>query len=132
MTLARFIDFTVRGDHLGWLVALEGERNVPFAFKRAYYIFGTQPGVRRGKHAHRQLQQMMVCVAGRCKVLLDDGHTREEVELAGNDKGLMLDPMIWHEMYDFSAGCVLLVLANQWYDEADYIRDYAAFKKACA
>lgn len=132
VTLARYIDFAVKGDPLGWLVALEGERNVPFPIKRAYYIFGTQPGVRRGKHAHRQLKQMMVCLAGRCTVLLDDGRAREAVELARNDRGLMLDPMLWHEMYDFSSNCVLLVLADNWYDEADYIRDYAAFKKACA
>ncbi len=131
VTLARYVEFPVKGDELGWLVALESERNVLFAIKRAYYIFGTQPGVRRGKHAHRRLTQMMVCLAGQCTVLLDDGRAREEVTLARNDRGLMLDPMIWHEMVDFSPGCVLLVLADNWYDEADYIRDYAAFKAAC-
>lgn len=132
MTLARYVDFAVRGDELGWLVALEGERNVPFAIKRAYYIFGTRHGVRRGNHAHRQLTQMMVCLAGQCKVVLDDGRMREEVLLARNDCGLMLDAMLWHEMYDFSSDCVLLVLADGWYDEADYIRDYQQFRAACA
>lgn len=132
MTLARYIDFAVKGDNLGWLVALESDRNVPFSIKRAYYIFGTQSGVRRGRHAHRRLTQMMVCLAGQCRVLLDDGRVREEVTLARNDHGLMLDPMIWHEMHDFSPDCVLLVLADNWYDEADYIRDYAMFKAACA
>ncbi len=132
MTLARYVEFAVRGDELGWLVALEGNRNVPFAIKRAYYIFGTRSGVRRGKHAHRQLTQMMVCLAGQCKVVLDDGKGQEEVALTRNDRGLMLDPLIWHEMYDFSPDCVLLVLADNWYDEADYIRDYDAFKAACA
>jgi dTDP-4-dehydrorhamnose 3,5-epimerase-like enzyme len=131
LALARFVDFAVKGDELGWLVALEGERNVPFPIKRAYYIFGTRPGVRRGKHAHRQLTQMMVCVAGRCTVLLDDGKASVEVELARNDRGLMLDRMIWHEMYDFSPDCVLLVLADNRYDEADYIRNYDVFKAAC-
>lgn len=132
MTLARYIDFAVRGDDLGWLVALESNRNVPFEIKRAYYIFGTKDGVRRGKHAHRQLTQMMVCLAGQCKVLLDDGRVREEVTLARNDQGLMLDAMLWHEMVDFSPDCVLLVLADNYYGEADYIRDYNAFKAACA
>jgi dTDP-4-dehydrorhamnose 3,5-epimerase-like enzyme len=131
VTLARYVDFAVRGDDLGWLVALESNRNVPFSIKRVYYIFGTLEGVRRGKHAHRQLRQMMVCLAGQCKVLLDDGRVREEVILARNDQGLMLDPMIWHEMYEFSPGCILLVLADNWYDEADYLRDYSAFRKAC-
>lgn len=132
MTLARYVEFAVRGDQLGWLVALEGNRNVPFAIKRAYYIFGTKSGVRRGKHAHRQLTQMMVCLAGQCKVMLDDGRNCEEVALTRNDCGLMLDRMIWHEMYDFSPDCVLLVLADNWYDETDYLRDYDAFKAACA
>ncbi len=131
LALARFVDFAVKGDEFGWLVALEGERNVPFPIKRAYYIFGTRPGVRRGKHAHRQLTQMMVCIAGRCTVLLDDGKASVEVELARNDRGLMLDRMIWHEMYDFSPDCVLLVLADNRYDEADYIRNYDVFKAAC-
>ncbi len=132
MTLVRFTDFAVKGDEQGWLVALESDRNVPFPIKRAYYIFGTRAGVSRGRHAHRRLTQMMVCLAGHCKVLLDDGRVREDVALARNDRGLMLDPMIWHEMYDFSADCVLLVLADNWYDETDYIRDYNAFRAACA
>ena len=75
---------------------------------------------------------MMVCLTGQCKVLLDDGNTREDVVLTRNDHGLMLDPMLWHEMYDFSPDCVLLVLADNYYDEADYIRDYRTFKAACA
>ena len=129
--LAKFIEFERRGDELGWLISLEAERNIPFPIKRAYYIFDTLPGVRRGRHAHLKLRQVMVCLAGRCTVLLDDGRTAEEVEMAGNERGLILDSMIWHEMYDFSPECVLLVLADAWYDLGDYIRDYAAFKKAC-
>lgn len=130
--LAKFIDFDPRGDELGWLIALEAERNIPFPIRRAYYIFDTLPGVRRGRHAHRKHRQVMVCLAGHCTVLLDDGKTAEEVKMAGNERGLILDPMIWHEMYDFSADCVLLVLADAWYDESDYIRDYGAFRKARA
>ncbi|MEQ1774942.1 MAG: FdtA/QdtA family cupin domain-containing protein [Burkholderiales bacterium] len=132
MTLARYVDFAVKGDELGWLVALESGRNVPFPIKRAYYIFGTKNGVRRGKHAHRRLTQMMVCLAGQCKVLLDDGKVREDIILARNDRGLMLEPMIWHEMYDFSPDCMLLVLADDGYNEADYLRNYDDFKAACA
>jgi dTDP-4-dehydrorhamnose 3,5-epimerase len=131
-TLARYLEFPIRGDKDGWLIALESERNIPFPIKRAYYIFDTQPGVRRGKHAHRSLRQAMICIAGTVDVLLDDGATHETVHLDRNDRALMLDPMVWHEMHDFSPGCVLLVLAETWYDESDYIRDYAQFKQACA
>jgi len=130
--LASFIDFKIRGDELGWLIAVEGERNVPFPIKRAYYIFGTQPGVRRGKHAHYKLRQLLICLAGSCSILLDDGCRTEQVRLHRNDQGLFLEPMVWHEMFDFSASCLLLVLADARYDETDYIRSYSAFKAAVA
>ena len=129
--LQNIIKFREMGDQNGWLVALEAHRNVPFSFKRVYYIYGTRPGVRRGKHAHRKLRQLLVCVAGSCVVLLDDGRKRDDVRLAGNTEGLLLEPMVWHEMYDFSPGCVVMVLADDWYDEVDYIRDYQAFIEAC-
>ena len=130
--LERYVDFQVRGDEAGWLVALESRKNIPFPIERAYYIFGTRPGVRRGKHAHRSLRQVMICLAGECQVLLDDGRTTEEVRMYRNDRGLLIDPMVWHEMHDFSADCILLVLADAWYDEAEYIRSYDAFKATWA
>ena len=74
----------------------------------------------------------MICLAGECRVLLDDARVTEEVHLRRNDRGLILDPMIWHEMYDFSHDCVLLVVADARYEEAEYIRNYGAFKAACA
>lgn len=134
--LARFIEYPIKGDDAGWLAALEAHKDVPFDIRRVYYIFGTQADVVRGKHAHHQLRQLMVCLAGRCKVLLDDGKVREEVVLAAPQRpkhnapqqGLFIDPMVWHEMYDFSSDCVLLVLADGGYDLTDYIRDYEAFK----
>lgn len=131
MTLKNIIKFKELGDAQGWLVALEAERSIPFPVRRVYYIYGTQPGVRRGKHAHHKMRQVLVCITGTCTVLLDDGRSREDVRLTVNTEGLVLDPMIWHEMYDFSLGCVLLVLADDWYDEADYIRDYSVFKELC-
>ena len=127
--MAKFIEFDVKGDELGWLIALEAERNIPFPIRRAYYIFGTRPGVRRGRHAHRRLRQVLVCIAGECTIALDDGREVEELRLTGNDRGLVLEPMVWHEMYDFSPGCVLLVLAEEWYNEGDYIRDYGIFQR---
>lgn len=131
MMLKNIIKFKELGDEQGWLVALEAERTIPFAVRRVYYIYGTRPGVRRGKHVHRKLRQVLVCIVGACTILLDDGRRREDVRLTSNTEGLVLEPMIWHEMFDFSPGCVLLVLADDWYDEADYIRDYEQFKELC-
>ncbi len=130
--IARYEDFQRKGDDDGWLIALETGKNIPFDMRRAYYIYGTRSGVTRGKHAHHKLRQLMVCMAGSCGVLLDDGRSREEVRLENNERGLYIDPMVWHEMHTFSKDCVLLVLADDYYKLDDYIRDYAVFKALCA
>lgn len=127
MSLIQWIHFPPLGDERGSLVALEAAKTVPFDIQRVYYLFGTQPGVARGFHAHKKLQQVAVCVTGKCRMVLDDGKTREEVWLDSSLKGVALPPMIWHEMHDFSPDCVLLVLASEHYDEMDYIRNYDDF-----
>ncbi len=121
------INFTHLGDDRGSLVALEENKSVPFDIKRVYYIFGTKPEVSRGFHAHRELQQVAVCVNGKCRMVLDDGLHREEVWLNSPTKGLLIGNLVWREMHDFSNDCVLLVLASNYYDELDYIRDYETF-----
>jgi dTDP-4-dehydrorhamnose 3,5-epimerase-like enzyme len=120
----------VLGDARGSLVAIEGGRDVPFDIARVYYIFGTQTGVERGFHAHRELNQYAVCVRGSCTVIVDNGTERRPVPMSEPDRALHLGPMIWHEMRDFSADCVLMVLADAPYDEEDYIRDYDQFVAA--
>jgi dTDP-4-dehydrorhamnose 3,5-epimerase-like enzyme len=122
----------VRGDKRGELIALEAHREVPFAIERVYFIYGTNPGVVRGCHAHRRLHQFAVCVQGSCTMLLDDGRDRTRLVMDRPSLGLHIGPMIWHEMSDFSPHCVLMVLADAIYDEDDYIRDYDAFRGALA
>jgi dTDP-4-dehydrorhamnose 3,5-epimerase-like enzyme len=132
MSLIKTIDFPPLGDERGSLVALEAHKTVPFDVKRVYYIFGTKPGVSRGFHAHRALQQVSVCVTGKCRMVLDDGQRREEVWLDSPTKGLLIGDLVWREMHDFSPDCVLLVLASEFYDETDYIRSYDEFKRIVA
>lgn len=116
------------GDSRGMLVALEQSRNVPFDIRRVYYLFATEGGVRRGRHAHRRLNQLAVAVRGSVTFLLDDGlGSPVEVVLDDPSQGLMLGQMVWRELYDFSDDCVLMVLADQLYDPADYITDYSEF-----
>jgi dTDP-4-dehydrorhamnose 3,5-epimerase-like enzyme len=121
------VPLIVRGDERGSLVPIEQHRDVPFAIGRVYYMFGTREGVTRGVHAHRALRQFAVAVRGSCTILLDDGARRETLRLSDPAVGLMLPPMVWHEMSHFSDDCVLMVLADAPYDEADYIRDYDRF-----
>ena len=131
MSLIKFIDFPALGDERGSLVALEAEKTVPFPIKRVYYIFGSNAGVSRGFHAHKRLQQVALCITGKCRMILDDGRQRDEVWLDSPNKGLIIGDLVWREMHDFSEDCVLLVLASEHYDEADYIRDYGKFLKVC-
>lgn len=130
MSLIKIINFPSIGDNRGSLVAMETMDKIPFSIKRAYFIFDTQKNVSRGFHAHNDLQQVAVCVAGKCRMTLDDGKKREDVWLDSPNKGIFIDKYIWHEMHDFSEDCVLLVLANEHYIESDYIRSYDDFNKA--
>jgi dTDP-4-dehydrorhamnose 3,5-epimerase-like enzyme len=129
LSLIQLVNFPPLGDDRGSLVALEAHKTVPFDIKRVYYIFGTQAGVSRGFHAHRALQQVAVCVTGKCRMVLDDGQRREEVWLDSPTKGLLIGDLVWREMHDFSPDCVLLVLASEHYDETDYIRSFDGFKQ---
>ena len=121
------VQLQAHGDNGGMLIALEQDRNVPFVIRRVYYIFATQPDIHRGKHAHRHLNQLAVAVRGSVTFLLDDGSGPVEVVLDDPSHALMLGRMVWRELYDFSEDCVLMVLADQLYDPADYITDYDQF-----
>lgn len=123
----RLLELPIRGDDRGSLIALEPGREVPFEIRRAYYIFGTREGVSRGFHAHRRLSQLLIATTGNCRIAIDDGEVRGEVILDRPDRGLLISGLIWREMHDFSRDCVLMVLADQPYDNSDYIRDYAEF-----
>lgn len=124
----KFYKLNSIGDKRGNLVVLEGNSDVPFDIKRIYFMYGAVMGVKRGLHAHKELHQLVVCVAGHCRMTLDDGHRRDSIQLDDPLLALDLPPMLWHEMDEFSSDCILLVLANGYYDEADYVRDYSDFK----
>ena len=119
--------FQIHGDNRGQLVAIEEFSDIPFAIKRVYYMYDTTKGVRRGYHAHKNLQQILICVKGNCKILLDDGTEKQEILLDKPYEGLYIANNIWREMFDFSEDAVLMVLASEKYDEADYIRNYNDF-----
>ena len=129
MSLINWVDFQSLGDRRGSLVAVEigKDKAVPFEIKRVYYIYHTAEDVSRGFHAHRNLKQVAICVSGKCRMVLDDGISREDVWLDCPTKGLLIEDLVWREMHDFSEDCVLLVLASEHYDESDYIRDYDDF-----
>lgn len=119
--------FQPHGDDRGQLVALEEFKDIPFKIKRVYYLYETKENVTRGYHAHKSLQQILICVHGSCKIRLDNGREKKIVLLDNPTEGLYVSNAMWREMFDFSSDAVLMVLASELYDEADYIRDYEEF-----
>lgn len=129
MQVVKYV-FQQHGDKRGQLVALEEFVDIPFQIKRVYYMYDTRLGVRRGFHAHKSLEQILLCVHGSCKVLLDNGNEKKVVVLDKPYEGVYIANNMWREMYDFSEDAVLLVLASDLYNEEDYIRDYNEFLKS--
>jgi hypothetical protein len=117
----RFVDLR------GSLTVGEINDGLPFVPRRYFLVFGVPNRQVRGAHAHRELHQFFVCVAGDCTVLVDDGASREEFLLDTPTLGLHVGPMTWTTQFRFSPDAVLMVLASAEYDAADYITSYDEF-----
>jgi dTDP-4-dehydrorhamnose 3,5-epimerase-like enzyme len=128
-TTPKILKFNVLGDERGRLCVTNGAKEIPFDIKRVYWIYGTESGVARGKHAHRKLSQVLICVSGSVDIYCEWEDKTETFTLSDANTGLLLNGLVWHEMRNFSPDAVLLVMASDYYDESDYVRDYDEFKK---
>lgn len=126
----RLVELPVIHNPQGNLTFIEGEKHVPFDIARVYYLYDVPGGAKRGGHAHRELQQLLVAMSGSLEILIDDGVTRKGIRLNRSYIGLYMPSMIWRELVDFSSGSVCMVLASAPYEESDYIRDYDEFRQA--
>jgi acetyltransferase-like isoleucine patch superfamily enzyme len=124
---ARLIRLTRASDLRGSLSAVDFEGDLPFVPRRLFTVFGVPTQEVRGEHAHRECEQVLVCVAGSVRAIVDDGTSRREFLLDSPDVGLYMPPMTWGTQYRYSADAVLVVLASLPYDASDYIRDYDSF-----
>jgi dTDP-4-dehydrorhamnose 3,5-epimerase-like enzyme len=124
----KLINFQIFGDERGSLISLESFKNIPFEIKRSYYIFKTSPNVSRGMHAHKNLKQVLIALSGKCEIIIDDGKIKNKILLNSPSQGLYIEGLVWREMQNFSSDCVLLVLADDYFNEEDYIRNYNEFK----
>jgi len=129
LSSCRLINLPKISDRRGNLTFIEESRHVPFEIKRVYYLYDVPSGESRGGHAHKRLHQFIIALSGSFDVILDDGFERRIYHLNRPYYGLYICPMIWRELDNFSSGSVCLVLASEFYDEDDYIRDYEIFKK---
>lgn len=123
----KIIDLRKISDPRGNLTPIEGGIDVPFDIKRVYYLYDVPGGESRGAHAHRRLQQLIVAASGSFTVTLDDGKEKKSFNLNRSYYGLYVASGIWRDLNDFSSGAVLLCLASEHYDAAEYIRDYDEF-----
>ncbi|HEC1786659.1 FdtA/QdtA family cupin domain-containing protein [Campylobacter sp. IFREMER_LSEM_CL1904] len=125
----KILNFSAITDKRGSLIALENLKNIPFEIKRIYYIFDTKPEFPRGAHAHTNLEQVLIMIDGSCEIILNDGKISQNIILNRPDIGLYIGKNIWREMKNFSYGAKMLVLASDFYNEKEYIRNYDKFLK---
>ena len=111
----------------GSLVVLEGEKDIPFKIQRMFFVTDVPPGETRGRHAHRQCNQVFLCQKGTLKVTCDDGKNQREFVLDRPDRALVVPASIWAEETYGVEGSTLLVLADQPYDPQDYVHSYDEF-----
>lgn len=123
----RLIDLPKIYDARGNLTFIENERHVPFAVRRIFYLYDVPGGENRAGHALRRCHQFMIAMSGSFDVILDDGYRKERFQLNRSYYGLYIPALTWRELENFSTGAVCLVLASEYYDEADYYREYGEF-----
>lgn len=123
----KMIDLPKIYEPRGNLTFIEGNRHIPYDIKRVYYLYDVPGGSERGGHAHKDLHQLIIAMSGSFDIHIDDGYTKKTFHLNRSYNGLYICPMIWREIDNFSSGAVCMVLASNYYDEADYYRDYIDF-----
>lgn len=114
-------------DPRGSLTFVEANRHVPFEIRRVYYLYDVPGGAERGGHAHKGLYQLIIAISGSFDIHLDDAFSKKTIHMNRGYSGLLVCPMIWREIDNFSSGAICMVLASNFYDESDYYRDYERF-----
>jgi len=128
--ICKIVELPKIADPRGNLTFIEGNRHIPFAVQRVYYLYDVPGGSERGGHAHKNLHEFIIAMSGSFDVVLQDGSEKRRFHLNRSYYGLYVGPMIWRELDNFSSGSVCLVLASNLYDEGDYYRDYNAYLTA--
>ena len=116
--MATIVDLTKFTDHRGNLVVIE--KLFTFDIKRIFYIYGVDNST-RGGHRHHKTRQAAICLRGQCVIECQDGQSEQTFTLSRPDQCLILEPEDWHVMRGFSEDAILMVLASEHFDEADYI-----------
>ena len=126
----KLINLPVYNDPRGNLTFIESNNHIPFEIKRVYYLYDVPGGATRAAHGHKALHQLMIAMAGSFDITLDDGKSKKTYTLNRSYYGIYIPPMMWRDLDNFSSGAVCMVLASEYYDEADYYRQYDDFISA--
>jgi dTDP-4-dehydrorhamnose 3,5-epimerase-like enzyme len=118
-------------DARGNLSFIEEENHIPFKIKRTYWIYDVPGGEKRGGHAYKENEELIVALSGSFDVILDDGKEKKTFSLNRSYYGLYVPKGTWREMQNFSTNSLALILSSTEYNESDYIRDYDEFKTYC-
>lgn len=114
---------------IGYISVAEFQDLIPFAIKRVYWTYFTPESIVRGRHAHHNLEQVLIAVAGRIILRTEmPGGTVQEFLMDSPEIGVFLPKYCWHTM-QYSHNAVQLCIANMPFLEKDYIRDYETFRK---
>lgn len=123
----RWLSFPNVEDDRGILTAIEGGQDIPFEIKRIFYMHRVVSGAERGGHAHRRTTQVAIAVNGYLKLELSDGSATAVFELTDPNRGLLLPPMTWTRLFDFTPDAVALILADTHYDRSQSLRDWESY-----
>lgn len=94
--------------------------NAPFEVKRAFWVHSVPYGTTRGCHAHKRQHQLLVMLAGSCRVYVRDAQGDTGMTIDTPHLGVHIPPLTYVELSRFSTDARLMVLASGPYDEADY------------
>jgi hypothetical protein len=115
-------------DDRGNLTFIEGENHIPFKIERTYWIYDVPGGEKRGGHAYKELNELIVALSGSFDVVIDNGTEKQTFSLNRSYYGLYVPKLMWRQVENFSTNALALILASAPYNESDYIRDYEQFK----
>ena len=127
VTVCRLIELSQISNKTGKITIAEADHNIPFLIKRVYFLHEIGENNVRGNHAHKELEQVIVAIAGSFTINIDDGKNYKEINLESPSQGLYLCPGIWRKIYNFSKDAICMVMCSEIYDELDYIRNYDSF-----
>lgn len=123
----QIVDISKINNEAGNITVVENGSNIPFDVKRVYYLYDVPGGETRGGHAHYELEQYIIAASGSFDVIIDDGKNRKKINLNRPNIAIHIVPGLWRELDNFSSGSICMVLASNFFDNDDYIRDYNKF-----